>query len=1003
MRNSFFKSLLLVLVLFCFGFVSAQQTVTGTVTDANNFGLPGVNVIIQGSSTGTTTDFDGNYTLANVPSDGVLVFSFVGFTTKAVSVEGKSTLNVVLAEDVSQLSEVVVVGYGTQSRAEVTGAISSIDSEAITSVPVATADQALQGRAAGVTVINSGSPGADPVVRIRGLGTPNDNTPLYVIDGVIASGLGNLNANDIETMTVLKDASTTAIYGSQGANGVVMVTTKQGRSGKVQISLDAYTGVQSTNARYDLLNTAQYLQYASDNGVSPTRANIPNTTTDWQDALFQSGIMQNYNLSVSGGGENSNFRISGGYMDQEGIIVETGFKRYSFRANSNFTSGKFKIGESLSIAFNNQNPENASGGRSLIEHAIKSAPYLSVYNTENPGGFQGPNTSVDGQDAENPIRVQTLGEAVNNETIILGSIFGEYEIIEGLKYKSQFGLEYSTFNDNRFIPSYDDDSVGSTNSFGYAQITKNSGVGKTLIFTNSLNYNTTISEMHNFDVLVLAEKYENNYDGLNITSQNPITDEVNQLSNEQSNISPTANEVQRIGYLGRINYDYDGKYLLAVSLRRDASSRFGSNERWGWFPSVAAGWNIAKESFMGDSAFSNLKLRGSWGIVGNDKIGNYLYSATLTSNFGYPIAGANAVGTTANGLPNADLKWEETSMTNIGLDFGILNEKITGSLEYYNNTSDDLLIAVPLPVSLGDNRGTLTQNIGKVENKGFELNLGYNDYDGDFTWSASLNLGTSTNEVLALGVGEITGATFEAQQISRIAVGEALYHFYGYKTDGIYQTQAEVDADFTAPGANATGAVQPGDIRFLDLNNDGDINAADKTVIGNPYPDVTYGLNLNAGYKNFDFSVFINGVSGNDIFNTNIWDLEGMTSLFNASTAVLDSWTPSNTDTNIPRATFGDARNLLLSDRYVEDGSFTRLKNLTVGYTFNDNANLAKYFSKLRVYVSGQNLITITDYSGLDPEIGNSTVINNTRYEVGIDRGNYPQPISFLVGLQVTF
>ncbi len=991
--------------MFC-SFIQAQS-VTGTVSDSSG-PLPGANVVVKGTTNGTTTDFDGKFTLDNVSSDAVLTVSYIGYVTKDVNVANQSTINVTLQQDSNQLNEVVVVGYGSQSRAVVTGAISSIDSEELTAIPIATADQALQGRAAGVTVLNSGSPGSAPVVKIRGIGTPNNSNPLYVIDGVISNGLGDLSASDIESMSVLKDASTTAIYGSQGSNGVIMVTTKKGSSGAVKLSFNAYTGSQYTTERFDLLDTQQYLQYASDLGESPTRANIPTTTTNWQDEIFQSGLMQNYDLSVSGGGENSNFRISGGYMNQEGILVETGFERYSFRANSNFTVGKFKIGETLAISFNNQNPENMGGGRSLIEHAIKSAPYLSVYNSNNLGGFQGPSNGQDGQDAENPVRAQTLGEALNKSVGITGSIFGEYEITEGLKFKSQVGLQYRTFNNNRFIPSFNDDSEGATHAFGYAQITKNSGTLQTIQLTNSLNYEKTFAAVHNFEFLLLADKYENKLTNINITSQNPISDQVDQVSLEQATLGSSSFETTKIGYLGRINYDYDGKYLFAASLRRDATSRFGANNRWGTFPSVAAGWNIAKEDFMADSNLSNLKIRGSYGIVGNDNIGDYLYSATLTSNFNYPIAGANAVGTTANGLPNPNLKWEETTMTNIGLDFGFLNEKITGAIEYYNNTNNDILIQRTLPVSLGIHAGSITENVGSVETKGFEFSLGYNDYEGDFTWSGNLNLGTTKNEVTSLGLlDEFTGGSFENQNISRSIVGEALFHFYGLQTDGIYQNEAEVAAVFTAagsndPDANGNRLVQPGDIRFKDLNGDGNITAADRTVIGNPYPKLNYGINLNGAYKNFDFNVFINGVSGNDVYNTNIYDLEGMNTLFNSSTSILDRWTTSNPSTTIPRAQ-GTPRNVAISDRFVEDGSFTRLKNLTVGYTIPDSSTLSKYVSKFRIYVSGQNLITLTDYSGLDPEIGNSTVINDTRYEVGIDRGTYPQPKSILAGVQISF
>ena len=1007
MKNSLLKNLLFLGAFLVLGFTQAQN-VSGTVSDENG-PLPGANVIIKGTSNGTTTDFDGNYTVSNVTPTDVLVFSYVGFVTKEVTVGNQTTINTTLAEDSALLDEVVVVGYGTQSRAEVTGAISSIGSDELTAIPVTNAEQAMQGRAAGVTVINSGSPGTAPVVRIRGLATVGDNNPLYVIDGVITGSLAGISPSDIESINILKDASTTAIYGSQGSNGVVMVTTKKGTRGKSTISFNAYTGFQTIKKRYDVLNVDQYLQYANDAwGIVPSSpAASAGVETDWQDEIFQTGLMQNYELSLSGGNENANYRFSGGVLDQDGAVLTTDFKRYSFRANSQFRTGKFEFGETMAVAFNNQTPEINNGGRSIIEHAIKSAPYLPVYNPDNLGGFQGPTNPLDGQDAENPVRILKLGNRINKTTAITGSIYGQFEIFEGLKLKSQVGLDYFTFNNNRFLPSYDDDSNGSqTHSQAFATITKNSGTGTTIIYTNSLNYEKTFADVHNFDFLLLAEKYENRFTSLNSSSRNAITNEVQQHTTDTPVITTNENETFRIGYLGRLNYNYDDKYILALSLRRDASSRFGSNNRWGWFPSVALGWNIAKESFLEDTSVSNLKLRGSWGVVGNDRIANYEFTTTLTSDFIYPIGDGGAIGYTSNGLANPNLKWEETTMINAGLDLGFLNDKVTASFEYYKNESDDLLMQRLTPVSLGFPKNFVTENVGSVETKGFEFTLGYNDFEGDFTWSANLNLGSSKNEVLSLGsLEEITGGNFDAIQVSRTTVGEPLFYFYGLVTDGVFQTQAEVDAVYTANPTQTI--VQPGDIRFKDLNGDGDITAEDRTKIGNPYPDFTYGLNLTANYKQWDFNAFISGVQGNEIYNTNIFDLEGMERNFNAGTAVLDRWTGPGTSNSVPRAGGNPQNYSAASDRYIEDGSFTRLKNFSIGYTLNDKI-LNEQISSLRIYLSGQNLVTISDYSGLDPEVGQSPVFNGgnaaTSNDIqGIDYGTYPQPISVLVGVQVTF
>ena len=994
------KIAIIALVMICSqSMFSQSKTVSGSVKDATGELLPGVSVIVKGTQKGVQTDFDGLFMIDNVQSTDELVFAYIGMTGKTVLVGANTRIDVVLMESLESLDEIVIVGYGQQSRTTVTGAIATVKSEDISALPVTNAESALQGRAAGLTITNSGSPGSSPSVLIRGLGSVGNNSPLYVIDGVIVGNLSGISPNDIETVSVLKDASTTAVYGAQGSNGVVVVTTKQGKNGKGRLSFNTYTGFQTVTQRYDVLETIDYLKYAGELGVFPNRPlSTYKTNTDWQDEIFRVGMIQDYNLSYSGGTENSTHLFSGEYLKQEGTLIDSGFERYSFRANSSATFGKVRVGESMSISFGKQNPERDEEGRSLIEHAIKSAPYLSVYNASNLGGFQGPSSSADGQDAVNPVRAQTIGNAINKTLGIIGNVYAEVEIIDGLKFKSQVGLDYYSYDNSSFKPSYSDDSVegSTTHAQNYAAITRNTGSGQTIIFDNSLTYNTTIADKHNIEALLLVEKYEGQNKNLNASSRNAVTDEVNQVSNEDSSVSSGSSEVNKIGYLGRINYNFDGKYIASASLRRDASSRFGANKRWANFYSASAGWNIAKESFMEDSHFSNLKLRASYGTVGSDAIGDYLYAPSLTGGFEYPIGGAVAFGVTANGGSNQDLQWETKEIINVGLDAGLFNEKFTASLEYYQNTSNDLLIYIPAVLSSGINAGSLPVNAGSVETKGFELVLGFNDYDGDFTWSANLNLGTSKNEVLSLGArDEITGSQYKlgGGDVTRTVVGESLFHFYGLVSDGIYQNQDEVDAVFTANPNQVI--VKPGDIRFKDLNGDGTINSEDRTIIGNPFPDITYGLNLDAKYKNFDMSLFITGVAGNEIFNTNTYDLVGGANrLFNVSQSYYNNkWSAANPTGTEPRV-LGAPQNNGISDRFVEDGSYTRLKNVSLGYTL-PSEMFEKYFSKLRVYVSGTNLVTISDYSGLDPEIGGD--------EYGIDRGNYPQPKSVLLGIQVSF
>ncbi|AUP77900.1 TonB-dependent receptor [Flavivirga eckloniae] len=995
------KLLGMLLAMFCMQNAFSQtKTIKGTVSDAKGLPLPGVSLVVVGTSNGASTDFDGNYSLQNVNVGAQITVSYIGMLTQTITVGSENTVNITLEESVESLETIVVVGYGAQSRATVTGAVSTVKSEDIAALPVTNAESALQGRAPGLTVVNTGVPGSNPLVLIRGLGTFGNNTPLFVIDGVIVGNLSGISPNDIENVSVLKDASTTAIYGARGSNGVVLVTTKSGKIGKGQLSFNSYAGFQTNTERYDTMNTIQYLQHAANLGVFPNRPlSTYRINTNYQDEIFRTGIMQNYDVNYSAGTEKSTQFFSGGYMKQDGIIINTGFERYSFRANSSFNIGKLKVGESMSIAFGKQNPELQGGGRTLITHAIKAAPYLPVYNPNNEGGFQGPSSSADGQDAENPVRIQTHATSVNKTLGIIGNIYAELELMKGLNFKSQVGLDYFTFDSNTFTPSFNDDSVegSTTHAQNFASYNRNHSQGQTIIFTNSLTYNTTIAEIHNIEILALAEKNDRKSNNFGGGARNLITNELVQFGPTNQSIGSSSNETKRLGYLGRLNYNYDNKYILSASIRRDASSRFGANNRWGTFPSASLGWNVSKEKFLESTNISNLKVRASYGITGNDNIGDYLYNATLTGGFEYPIGEGNGPGVTANGGSNPDLKWEETTMLNIGLDLGINNQQFTASLEYYRNQSDDLLLSLPAPLSNGINAGNITANVGSVETNGFELALGFNDNEGDFTWSANLNLGTSTNNVLSLGTLEsFEGAAMKDGKgnISRTVVGESLFHFYGLVSDGIYQNQAEVDAVFTANPGQTT--VQPGDVRYLDLNNDGDITSEDRTILADPYPDFTYGLNLSANYKNFDLNCYITGIQGIDIYNTNKYDLEaGANRLFNGSPILLDSWTPSNPSTTQPRVP-GAPQNHNVSDRYVEDGSFTRLKNISIGYTFTDGI-FDNYFSKLRLYASGQNLITITDYTGLDPEIGQGN------QEFGIDRGNYPQPKSVILGLQVSF
>ncbi|KGL63130.1 SusC/RagA family TonB-linked outer membrane protein [Polaribacter sp. Hel1_85] len=981
---------------------SQNKTITGVVNDSSGNTLPGVSVIIKGTKKGVTTDFDGNYSISNVSPNNELVFSYLGMASQTILVGNKTKINIVLKDDASSLDEIVVIGYGKTSRRTVTGAISSVKSEDITKTPVVSVDQALQGNAAGVSVTNAGSPGASPQVQIRGLGTFGNSQPLYVIDGVVSGGLNEINPNDIETMDVLKDASTAAIYGSRASNGVVMITTKKGKSGKTKLTFDSYISTQSIAKKLDLLNSNQFEQFASETYGLPNRYTTDNATTklntDWQDEVFQSAIMHNTNIGVSGGNETAVFNISAGYLEQDGIIIETGFKRASLRANSEFKLGdKFKIGETLSIADSHRDNEEENGDRSLVEHLIKSLPYTSVYDASNLGGYGGPDTTLDnGSDAENAVRLQELQTNVTENMKILGSVYASYDILDGLNYKFQYGFDRSTTENNIFRPSFNE----GVNFRNAADTQQGTIIFNSNTFTNAINYSKTFKDVHNLDVLLVAEKFETTANVNYSQIDNPLSDAI-EVVQGLATVNNARYEYGLISYVARLNYNYDNKYIFSASIRRDGSSRFGANNRWGTFPAVSLGWVLSEEDFLKNSnSITNLKLRASTGLTGNDGNNDYVFQSGLITGYNYS-GFSNNTGVSNFGTSNPDLKWEEARQTNIGIDLGINND-FSLSFEYFNINNKDIIVPIPNVSSDGLGARFTQRNGATTTTNGIELTLGYNKtVNEDFSWSANLNFGSSKNEVTSISsLSFIESNTFEGESLSRITEGESLFYFYGYETNGLFQV-----GDDTSAQPNAA----PGDIRFVDQDNNGVINSDDNVKIGDPFPDFTYGLNLSANYKQFDASLFFNGVSGNDIYNTTKYDLEGMTRLFNAGTAVLNRWTTTNTNTNVPRYTAAHSDNVNRSDRFVEDGSYAKLRNLTIGYSLDDSSlgSITKgTFSKFRLYLTGQNLFTITNYSGYDPEIGGSTVSPgqlSSAGGIGIDRGTYPQPRSIILGVQLAF
>lgn len=994
------------------GLYLAVHAVSGRVTDESGQGLPGVSVVLRGSTMGVSTGPDGNYSLNLPDGNGTLVFSFIGYLTQEVAVNNRTEINVGLKVDTKRLSELVVVGYGTQARREVTGAISSIKASEIVQLPVARVDQALQGRAAGVMVTNSGSPGRNPQVLIRGIGTVNDTNPLFVIDGLPSGSLNALNPNDIESVEVLKDAAAAAIYGSRGANGVVLITTKKGVAGATRVAVDSYYGVQDAWRQMDLLNREQYLAFGRDllqnaNQPVPQRfsdlGEFANVDTDWQGEMFRTAPIQSHNVNLSGGSDKYNFNVGAGYFKQDGIMLGTDFERVSVRSNSSFKMGRVTVGQTLTIAYSDRMNETQSGGRTQIEHILKSVPYIPVRDPSRLGGFRAPDR-VDGSDPENPVLVATLRTNRTQTMNILGTGFAEVNILNGLQYKFLVGMDMAYGTRDQFTPKF---SAGDFSFTPFASMSLGRSTFISPLISNQLTFSRQFG-IHSINAVGVLERQTFRSDNLNGAGRNTLTNDIRVLNGTSDQTAGgNLTEYALISYVGRVNYTLAEKYLFGASIRRDGGSRFGPNNKWGVFPSVSAGWRISGEQFMaGLPAISDLKLRASFGTTGNDRIGDYQYIPTVVTN--YPTNFGNNIvpGATVRALADPNIKWESTVMKNIGLDLGLFNDRFVTSLEYFDNETRDMIIGRPIPPSLGY-PGAPTANIGTVSNRGFELTTGYRKSAGTFQWSLDANFSAIRNRLVSLANGRsIAGPNFAGDPVTFTEEGQPIAYFFGWVMDGIFQQGDNFSQQPTA---------KPGDIRFRDIagprdenNNptgpDGVIDANDRTNIGHFMPDFTYGLNASASFKGFDFTMFLQGVQGNEIMNTNLYHLQGMTRLFNSSTDVLRRWTPTNTDTDVPRAINGDpSRNARLSTRYIEDGSYLRIKNLSIGYSLPQsllNSLGNGVISNIRVYLSSQNLLTLTKYTGYDPEIGASE-FHSQSYARGVDYGQFPQARTFIGGIQI--
>ena len=981
-----------------------QNTVSGLVTDNNNVPLPGVSVALKGTSLGTVTNAEGRF-LLQLPQgqgNGTLVFSFIGYTTKEEQINNRATVRVMLFEDVKALEEVVVIGYGTQSKKDLTGSVATVDTEKLASLPVPSVSDAVQGRAAGVQVITSGVPGSDATFRVRGIGTINNSNPLFVIDGVpTQSGLNQLNPNDIESIQVLKDASASAIYGSRGANGVVIVTTKRGKGAKGQLNVDIFSAVQQPVNTFDLLNGSQFAALSNEmlqnNGQQPNPDFADPSSlgagTDWQDELFRTAMMNSYSVSYAGSNERSNFYVSGNFLNQDGIVINTGYKRYTLQFNSDTDIfDRLRFGNNITL-----NHDVKTSGNYSIRNTMAALPTQPVFNAD--GTYAGPTGLPQWEgDITNPIGQARLIDNSTKGYNLIGSVYGEVDILKELKFKSTFGLQANFWDSRTWAPAYNWQPTPEPDAFLFQQYNKST----TWLWDNTLTYDKYFGDKHHLTFLLGSSAQENRYDFMSGSVKEFASEVTQQLGNgvAQPTLNGNASDWALFSYFGRFNYSFDDRFLVTGTVRRDASSRFGENNRWGTFPSGSVAWRISNEQFFQDIApafMSDLKLRAGYGATGNQEIGNYAFAAFLNTGQ-YNFNGQLVPTVVPLIMPNPNVQWEAIEQMNLGLDASLFNERVNVTLDGYIKKTTKMLVGMDVPIGTGySDELRPPVNAGKMENKGVELTIASQNVKGALTWNTDFNISYNFNRVISLNdsIPTPTGSIGLNYTLARLHAGHPMNAFYGFVTDGIFQTQEEVDRHATqVPGADPFNRTSPGDIRFKDLNDDGVIDDKDRTYIGNPNPKFILALNNNFAYKNFDLSVFLQGVYGNDIFNANrIW-AEGMAVAQNQTTATLDRWTGEGTSNTMPRAIFNDPnKNTRVSDRYIEDGSYLRIKNVTLGYTLPNSIAEKVKMSTARIYASAQNLYTFTNYSGLDPEVS----LN------GIDHNIYPTTRVISFGVNVGF
>lgn len=1013
------KILFLFFVVFAATAYSQDVTITGTVTDANSEPLVGVNVLVKGTTTGAITDIDGNFSVSG-KKGSTLVFSYIGMLTQEVVYKG-TALRVVMKDDSKALEEVVVIGYQTVKKSDLTGAVAVVDTKEMKKSAAGTLVSQMQGLATGINVRSSGRAGEDASIEIRGVGSLSNNSPLWVIDGMITDPGVDFNPADAESIQILKDASAAAIYGSRAANGVIIVTTKKGTKGPMKVNVSVKETLE-WSPKFDLMNAAEYIKYndiAYNEAIKDGIATVNSTQkhsqydTNWQDEVLKTALVQDYNVSLSGGGDSGSYFVSAGYYNNDGVSYGNTFDRYSFRVNTQGKKGWFSFGENLAYSLTNTDPNQTN----TYNDFLRMMPTIPIYDENNPGGYGYGDAAKYNTFGVNPIAREDLEYRHFRQNRLNGSLWLEFKPFEFLSYKFNGGIDLY-FYENSWFRGEGNWTQNQEHRDPESQKARDNTYN--MLIEHTLNFNKDFGK-HHVDAVVGTTYQHHEWEGLWASRLNfPMTgngDYFTVLNAGQSNQqnSNSISENAMISYLGRANYVYDDKYYLTATFRRDGTSRLAKENRWGNFPSFSGAWRISKEEFFDVPWINDLKIRGNWGRLGNSSIGDWDYIGTINQSIVTVFGGAIVPGSTQVKLVNAGLVWETKETVNVGFDASFLNQRLTVSAEYYNSKTSDVLAETPIAISTGNQGGSPWKNAASLRNKGFEFTFGWKDQISGFKYSALLNVTTMDNEVLSLGRDGSERNFIDSGQ-ARTEPGRSLAEFYLRKTDGIFRTQEEIDNYVTkgnhVPGPNEDKVPagtpimiegkrpQLGDVKYLDLNDDSQITDIDRDYCGSPWAKMQMSLVLNAEWKNFDFSMMWNGQFGNKIYNVSRW--QGRLFADNSNYIRFEKGEEPyqvNPNSNTPRIIYGDFRNSRDADRFLENGSYFRMKNISIGYNFKQKWLTNLGVEKLRLFATGSNLITITGYSGLDPDFKGANSVWNS----GTDSFAYPNTRSVMFGLDLTF